>query len=349
MSSWDVSYQATSIISVFGSSMVVLTLLLFKNMRTKLFMRIIANISMADILGNIAYTTLYRPSDGAFWCSTQGFLNLYSYPCSWLWTTMLVQFLYDLAVYQRIRLSFTAAFVFCWGVPLIVTLLYIAFIPHGTYERHTGNTLDSFCTYGGDGDLGFIWHVISYYGMFLVCVIYMAYLYTQIRKAYAVEAKNLLAMSGGRESAASTTSSATLNGMKMTSDSLLLNPLLMITLWTPHILAVVVSTTMKNDTTKQFSNVALSIKIMHGFATAVLFFYKSQVARNLWVRLFCCRYKFQKTVAEELDEMAMYRESENSVSDYRVSQSFSIGMPPPSITSLAIANPLGRTVGNEQL
>lgn len=348
MADWDESYQATSIVSVIGSSLVVLTLLLFKTMRTKLFMRIIANISMADILGNLVYTTQYRPADSAFWCSMQGFLNLYSYPCSWLWTTMLVQFLYDLAVYQRIRVSFRAAFLFCWGVPLVVTLLYIAFIPHGTYERHDGNSADSFCTYGGHGNTGFIWHVISYYGVFLVCVLYMAFLYTKIRMAYAVETKNIITMNGGRDSAASTTSSATLNGMKMTSDSLLLNPIIMITLWTPHILAVVVSTSLSNTTTRQFSNVALSLKIMHGFATAVLFFYKSQVARNLWIRLLCCRYKFKKTEEEELDEMAMCRESENSISDYRVSDA-SFMVPSPSIASLAIANPLGRTVGNEEL
>jgi hypothetical protein len=77
-------YQITSILSVAGSSSVILTLLLFQSMRSKLFMQIIAYISLADIIANVEYTMSYRPSNHNWWCSTEGFLNLYGYPCGWL-------------------------------------------------------------------------------------------------------------------------------------------------------------------------------------------------------------------------------------------------------------------------
>ena len=351
VSAWDLSYQVTSIFSVIGSGLVVLTLLLFKSMQNKLFMQIIANISLADLLGNIQYTMRYRPSNGAFWCSMQGFLNLYAYPCSWLWTTMLVRYLYDLAVYREIRLNFKVSFVFCWGMPLIPTLLVFAFVPTGTYTRRSGEPNTSLCSYGGGGQDSFTWHVVSYYGLFMTCVLYMAYLYVLIRQAYRKETENLAAMSaqsqhgGGRErdSGVSTTSSATLNGMKLTSDSLLLNPLIMIVLWAPHVLMVLVSITNHNIS-NQGSGAGLNLKILHGLCTSVLFFCRSQAARKLWLKLLLGKYKFNKTTAEAIDEEAMFRESENRVSDFRITDNFH-----PSISSLAVGNPLSGAIRDSEL
>jgi hypothetical protein len=332
--------------------MVVLTLVLFKSMRNKLFMRIIANISIADILGNIAYTTLDRPSNGTFWCSLQGFLNLYSYPCSWLWTTTLVLFLYDLSVNRKVRMTFTTAYVICWGFPIIPTLLYFAFIPHRTFERHKGNDSHTFCTYGGNNKSGFIWHIISYYGLFVLCVIYMAHLYVHIRRAVRQEQRNIAASAHGhaRESGVSTTSSATLNSLRLTSDSLMLNPIIMVTLWTPHIIAVILSICMtENNSSTDFANVAVNLKILHGFGTAVLFFVKSHSARNLWMRLLCCKYTLNQVITDDLVEEDVARETETSISDYRVSDQHDMRLTSPSMSSLAVANPLGRVAGNAEL
>ena len=362
INNWDRSYQATSIISVIASSLVVLTLLLFRSMQNKLFMQIIANISMADILGNMEYTTLYRPSNSAFWCSLQGFLNLYAYPCSWLWTTMLVRFLFDLAVFREIRISFRNTFIFCWGAPFVTTLLYFAFLPTGTYTRHDDERSDSFCSYGSDAQPVYVYHVITYYGLFIACVFYMAYLYIRIRQAYKVEANNIAmnasthqthqhresTMSVASEGAVSTTSSATLQGMKLTSDSLLLNPLLMIGLWSPHTIAVLLSLSDPVLVRGQFNRAGVNLKILHGLFTAVLFFFKSQAARKLWMGLLCCTYKFHKTENEELEEENMYRDSEHSVSAYRITDivGSSVRMTSPSLTSLAVSQSFSNSVTN---
>lgn len=321
---------------------------------------------MADILGNMEYTTLYRPSNSAFWCSCQGFLNLYAYPCSWLWTTMLVRFLFDLAVYREVRISFRNTFIFCWGFPLVTTLFYFAFLPTGTYTRHDDEKSDSLCSYGSDDRPVFAYHVITYYGLFIGCVFYMAYLYIRIRQAYTVEANNLAMnvsthqaqhsqqsqhgvresnMSVASEGAVSTASSATLQGMKLTSDSLLLNPLIMICLWSPHTIAVLLSIPENQLIRGDFNNTGVNLKILHGFCTAVLFFWKSQMARKLWINLLCCTYKFRKTENEVLEEETMYRDSEHSVSAYRITDIVGVRMTSPSLTSLAMS----RTVSNSVL
>jgi hypothetical protein len=278
-------FQVTSILSVFGSGMVVLTHLLFKSMQSKLFMRIIANISLADILANVEYTMSYRPSNDNWWCSTQGFLNLYGYPCSWLWTTMLMQFLHDLAVHKEVRLSIRTAYIVCWGLPLVTTLLYFAFIPHGTYERISGSDTWQICSYGGRREQGFAWHMVTYYGLFLACVVRMIYLYYNMRRAYRAKEQDI--EMDERDSSVVAVERAALDRVKITSESLLLYPLIMIVCWTPHMIGVALNLATMSRGVVIYSFLATNLKILCGLAMAILFGWKSQAARTLWVRLLC--------------------------------------------------------------
>lgn len=288
MSGPNVLYQITSILSVTGSGLVILTLLLFKSMRSKLFMQIIAYISLADILANIEYTMTYRPSNENWWCSTQGFLNLYGYPCSWLWTAVLMKFLHDLAVRKQVRMSMWTASLICWGLPLITTLLYIAFIPQGTYERPSGSSTDELCSYGGENfEQGFVWHMISYFGMFLACVAYMVYTYTQLRKVYHATEKPVSGNLDRGTIVGGESSQAALQRVRLTSESLLLYPLIMVVLWTPHMVGVTLKLQHHSHGVKVFAFFSTNLKILCGLATAVLFFWKSQAARTQWYRLLC--------------------------------------------------------------
>src|SRR4051812_11698704 len=108
------SLQIVSIISVISSGLVFLTFLFFKGMRKKLFMQIITIISVSDLIGNISYTMTYRPNNGNWWCSLQGFCNMFFYPVSWMWTTMLMYFLYSLAVSGKLPLSRKFIHLICW-------------------------------------------------------------------------------------------------------------------------------------------------------------------------------------------------------------------------------------------
>jgi hypothetical protein len=284
-----VLYLITSILSVAGSSSVILTLLLFKSMRSKLFMQIIAYISLADIIANVEYTMSYRPANHNWWCSTEGFLNLYGYPCGWLWTTMLMKFLHDLAVHKEVKLSMRSAFIICWGVPLVTTLLYLAFIPSGTYERPSGGNTQQLCSYGGnDFEQGFVWHMVSYYGLFVACVGYMVYTYLQLRKVYHVKEQRVTE-DPERPTEGGESPRAALRRVRLTSESLLLYPLIMVVLWAPHMVGVALSLELGSNAVTIYAFMATNLKILCGLATAVLFFWKSQAARTLWIRLLCNR------------------------------------------------------------
>lgn len=356
-------YQAASILSVLGSGMVILTLVLFKTMRSKLFMQIIAYISLADILGNIEYTMTYRPSNDNWWCSTQGFLNLYGYPCSWLWTTILMQFLHDLVMYKKILIPMNVVYAICWGAPLVTTLLYLAFIPEGTYERPSDSKTLQTCSYGGtDSKQGFIWHMISYYGLFIACIAYMIHLYLKLRVVYQIQERTLSTNRTNSGQFSVTQANAVIQRMKLTSDSLLLYPLIMFVFWCPHIIGVIMQLSgNENIAVQSFTFAAATLKILSGLATAVLFFWKSNGSRTLWIRFLSCKYSNAAEDDRVLDtpgEDMSYRDS--SMADYSVCcDSFSTATPGAEsvatgssgshisahlkhMSSPSISNPLGR-------
>jgi hypothetical protein len=325
MTSQNDVYQGCALVSVIGSLFVVMTLVLFKSMRTKLFMQLITFISIADFIGNIQYATLYRPPAGTFRCTLQGFVHLVSYPSSWLWTAVLVRCLYDLSVLKRLRTSMIAAHLFCWGLPIFFTLMYMAIIPpaKGTYSRHGTSNHAALCTYGGeDFEHIYMWHIFSYYGVFFATVFYMAYMFLEIRKVYSQEVKTFqdslpadsrcttssavregtthtraMSTSSSHRSSAGTTmtnaTTAAITGLKFTSESLLLYPLLML-MWVPHVLSVILAFGIRSEdyALEQFTIVATNLKILHGLATAVLFFWKSPTARIAWYHLLVTRQPF---------------------------------------------------------
>jgi hypothetical protein len=202
---------------------------------------------------------------------------------------MLMKFLHDLAVHKQVKLSMRTAFIICWGIPLVTTLLYLAFIPDGTYERPSGGNTEQLCSYGGDNfEQGFVWHMLSYYGLFVVCVAYMMYTYVQLRKVYHVKEQRVTE-DPERPTEGGESPRAALRRVRLTSESLLLYPLIMVVFWTPHMVGVALSLELGSDAVLIYAFVATNLKILCGLATAILFFWKSQAARTLWIRLLCNR------------------------------------------------------------
>lgn len=206
---------------------------------------------------------------------------------------MLMQFLHDLAVHKRIRLSMPAAYAICWGLPLVTTLIYIAFIPEGTYERPDGSSTSQLCSYGGHTEQqGFAWHMISYYGLLLFCIVYMIGNFLSIRSVYLL--KEQVAVTDLQEQRATEYPNAANNTVlarvKMTSESLLLYPLIMVVFWIPHMIGVVLNLAINGDELEIYGLISTSFKILCGLAMSILFFWKSQAARTLWLRMLCCRY-----------------------------------------------------------
>jgi hypothetical protein len=269
MNPYLVSLQISSIISVVASGFVLLTFILFSDLRKKLFMQIITFISLSDFIGNLPYTTTYRPPDGDFLCSLEGFANLYFYPVSWLWTTMLAYFLYSLATVGKLPFSKPRIHIFCWGLPLMFTLLMLTTNPYGK-ESDWGNT--TVCTYGGNTESGFIWHLITYYCLWIVCVVSMGVMYWRI------------------DSIRASGTAANLPILKLAMESLQLYPVIMFICWLPRVFTACIQfASLKFVGFRQLDLISDVFKILHGLFAALVFFAKSREARLKWVSLLTCK------------------------------------------------------------
>ncbi len=254
--------------SVLASASVILTLLVFSDLRKKLFMQIITFISVSDFIGNLPYTTMHRPGNGTWRCGLEGFFNLYFYPVSWMWTTMLAYFLYSLATDGKLPLSKLRIHIICWGLPLVFTLLILTTNPYGREESFGTTTV---CTYGGNHVSGFLWHLLTYYGLWVVCVACMGVMYWRIIDIR----KNKTAVN--------------LPILKLAMESLQLYPVIMFLCWFARVVSACLQFAgyryVGDSAFVAFSDVC---KILHGLFAACIFFYKSSEARQRWWRLCRC-------------------------------------------------------------
>lgn len=254
--------QLVAIISCIFSSFVMMTLLLFPSMRSRLFMRIIFFISLSDFMGNLPYTTVHRPSSSSTLCSLEGFCNLYFYPVSWMWTTILVYFLYGLATEGKVPLSEVSVHVLCWGVPLVSALLVLT---TNTYSRFDQNDDNEVCTIGGNETSAFVWRIFIYYGLLFVCVLTMLSMYLRVIR---IQTTGRSAVSEGM--------------LTLAMESLQLYPLAMTVSWLPEFVTFFLQFEDHNDLALHISSI---IKLSNGIFLAIIFFSKSQHARHLWLRL----------------------------------------------------------------
>lgn len=258
--------QTAAIISVLSSCSVLLTAALFPTMRRKVFMQIICYISIADLVGNALYIPSYRPPNGSFGCELQGFINLYAYPVSWLWTSVLMYFLYNLALKGKLPLSLPIFHAVCWLVPLVFTLLNLT---TNTYGRSDDYPDYEVCVLAGDYHDGTIWHTVTYDCLWLSCILVMAFMYCRI----LFLRKSDLAISEEK--------------FKLATKTLGKYPIVLFVFWFPHMLSVfALRLVLEQYNITDYYVASLAIKITHGTATTLIFFFDSSEARYNWATLF---------------------------------------------------------------
>jgi hypothetical protein len=227
-------------------------------------MQIIAFIALSDLFGNIAYVPTERPVEGTFICGLEAFLNDALYPCSWLWTTLLVRNLYVLAVEKRIPTIHWKEHLFCWLFPVFLFVISVPFsvfrtLPSRPYEVCTDNA-----------KVADLYHGITYYGMFFSALIVMIYYRYQ----------TLLLEKGNEEMTSND------RAFKIAKAGLLFYPRALFLCWIPHVSLVYIYYAGING---HLFNIVYFytdiLKIIHGAITAIIFFYFSPEARRLWYRL----------------------------------------------------------------
>ena len=251
--------QILSAISITLSSAVVLTAFIFPRMsRWKIFMPIVTVISFCDICGNLPYLMGICPSTGQPMCAFQGFLNLYFYPVSWLYSTLLMHILRQLFLFGTISGPQYFAHMFCCITPLVFTLLMLTTNTYGQSGLPT-----CICTIGGVNQLdGKIWHAVTYYGLLLCCCGIMLWCFVEIRHVILIPQFYRVGI------------------------ILIQYPLAMIVLWFPYAITnLLVAVVADPIQFYEVFYVTQGMKIMHGGVTAIIFFANSAEARQRWYQL----------------------------------------------------------------
>ena len=249
-------------IALASAFLVILTFILFPDLRNSPFMTIIAFISASDFLGNIPYLRLKRPHRNSPRCFMQAFFNSALYPCSWIWTTILVYFLFQLATEKKVPRITIYHHLLGWAMPIVIFLIQT---PFTTFE--VNEILDfEVCTI--EGAIGGIYHVITYYGMFFSCIFTMFYLRYRISLLIASKDSGVLEPSFLVAKSASS-----------------LYPLAILICWVPHIVTLCLAYLEASEAFDIAYLVGDILKILHASVTAGIFFYKSQEARKCWYKL----------------------------------------------------------------
>ena len=134
-----VAAGTTCILSVLGASLIILTYVAFKDLRTTA-RQLLVNLSVADILvagshfvGLFANFERFLPWYNPHWdgrttdalCSVQAAVTMCGSIASFMWTTALAFYMFVVIVYRRPNLAKKLVYAFyplCWGVPIATTI-----------------------------------------------------------------------------------------------------------------------------------------------------------------------------------------------------------------------------------
>lgn len=249
---------AVSTLSVCASLAVILTPIIFRRMRDKLFMQIVAFISIGDILGNFPYILPYREYKLNWYCDIQAFLHLLGYPIEWMWTAALVYLLYHLAVEGKVPRNLWPMHLLCWGLPLSLDFITLTVTSYAPDNDSAGEV----CTYHVN-KAAYIYHNVAYYGLFFASLFVMFIVYVRIHLLEGASSKN---------------ENVRQPPFVVAKNALRWYPTILIVFWAPHMLQVVTPGTLFVPVYPYL----LCWKICHGLATSFVFFYQSMESRRLW-------------------------------------------------------------------
>eukprot|EP01038_Epipyxis_sp_PR26KG_P012203 gene12203-16347_t len=275
-SSVKVTYTIVSIISCSLSLMVLTTFMLFHRMRNKLFMQIICNISLCDLIANA--TAFSGNSNNTYLCFFQGFFQQWLYPASWYWTAMLMYLLYCLVVNGKIETSKLYLYSFCYLFPLFFTLIPLT---SSTYARNNNdddwcwlNTTNTSLSMRSADIMTNFWIGITFDVPILACLVLMSYWYLVIY--YKVVIKKVRC------------SDTTIKSLR----ALILFPMILFICWVPNEIGVI--SRDQPPANNPFMIVVNSLSLMQGGMTATLFFFNSNESRKNWYMLISHFYRLFK-------------------------------------------------------
>ena len=260
--------QPCGIISITFSASVLITVAVFPSIiKNKIFMQIIALISLSDLLGNWPYAIGYYPSQGTALCILESICNLFFFPASWMLTALLTKQLRDVLIVGKITMPRIWIGLIGFGIPLMFLLFYLAISTHaigGT--RGVTSSSATVCTFYGPSQPMHAYHIITYDGLLYLCIIFMLVMLFQV-----------LSFEYKRQS------QQTSVVYRLVKKTVILYPLALICCWTPH--AVCVADELSCNFNSTLVTQTDTIKVLHGAVVALIFFFMSSEARYRWYNL----------------------------------------------------------------
>ena len=191
-------------VSCFACSLVLLTVIIFKDLRRLTFVRIITLVTVNDLIASLGFSMGKSPN-GSFQCSFQAFVTNFNYLSALFWCTVIslevfptyilinsaIDFCKYCIICQQVWASLhienrrvtprRIIFVHCvcWGIPLLVTLLPLT---TNTYGKTNDDSVWCFIgTRAGSPSWGIlVWDLCSFFVWLWLVLILNIWLITSI-------------------------------------------------------------------------------------------------------------------------------------------------------------------------
>ena len=252
-----------SVISMCCSGSVLATVIMFPEMKKRLFMKIIVYISLSDLLSSFVSSFGY-PVDRTVLCQSQAFFAVYFFVSSWLWTTMLAHQLYSVATKAKFGLRHRYMHIVCWVVPLLCSLLPLSTNRYGR-DDDDGDP-SSWCYLAGNNTSSATWNIITFIVPLFMCILIMFFYSCRTLWLYYSLGLNR-------------------PDLYATVHALMLYPLGMIVSWGPNLVFILYVIANPGPHSPHYILTADVVSILctqNGTITALIFFYKSKEARLRW-------------------------------------------------------------------
>ena len=266
------------------SVLVAMTFLVFREMQNKVFFKCIFMMTLADI-GLYIVSFFGFLQNGSALCWAQGILAIYFPLASWFWTTVLYYCVFSVVYFEKIVLNMFACQCFCWGFPLVLSLLPITTSNYGAASVNT-----QWCLIINRSDTPYgmtrFWSFASFFGWFFVCILLMCIWTVLIFRRMIWQESTHKAI------------------IFKVYDKLWLYPFSMFVCW---ILNFLVQFVQHFGSSPVGVLISMLLGILNGFLSALIFFWKSREARSRWsvfIQELCSNQKEPETSFDNSTKMS---------------------------------------------
>lgn len=180
--------QACSSVSFVASACILITILRVRLFH-KLFVKIIFFISLSDCLASLALMFGGTRSESPE-CYLQGITSNYFVMASICWSAIICLQVHSVVIYGKVQNYMTLFYIFCWGFPLIVTLVPISTSTYGNDEGTPG-----WCWvangYNYPDWTMIMWFFLGFYLWIWILIGYMIYVLVIIWHKFYIEQKGI--------------------------------------------------------------------------------------------------------------------------------------------------------------